>query len=345
MPRMLELTPHLIGDYLAAEVDGWRKVSVIRMDRLPLGASRETYRIDAEVSDASGATRNEKLILRRDPPASHVDSDRLTEFESYRAIYGRGIPVPRMIHLETDPERLGGAVSIAEDLRGFHNSEYQLQQPAWAKFRPALAQQMWTYMGKLAAIDTAGLGLEKFMPPATVKNASRLQFEQWRDKFRRDSDTCDPILDAVIRELQRTCPASAKLSMVHGDFRAGNFLYDDAGVIRAILDWEMAHIGDPHEDLAWSLSRVFSFGKDDRRSGLALKEEAISWWEEGAGFKVDRATLRWYELFTDLKAQALWTSAVKVWKTSENRDVILAYASWWLQNAQNKAMLETMGRL
>ena len=133
--------------------------------------------------------------------------------------------------------------------------------------------------------------------------------------------------------------------MVHGDFRAGNFLYDDDGEIRAILDWEMAHIGDPHEDLAWSLSRVFSFGKDDRRSGLAVKEEAIAWWEEGAGFKIDRDALRWYELLTDLKAQALWASAAKVWKTSENRDVILAYASWWLQNAQNKAMLETMGRL
>ena len=205
---MIGLTPQLIGDYLAGSVADWRKVSIVRMDRLPLGASRETYRIDAEVTGADGATKTEKLILRRDPPASHVDSDRLTEFESYRAVYGRGIPVPRMIHLETDPQKLGGAVSIAEDLRGFHNSEYQLQQAAWAKHRPALARQMWTYMGKLAAIDIKGMGLEKFMPPATVENASRLQFELWRDKFRRDSETADPILEAVIRELERTCRQS-----------------------------------------------------------------------------------------------------------------------------------------
>lgn len=342
---MMQLTPELLGSYLTGAVSGWRKVTIRKMDRLPLGASRETYRIDADVTGSDGAVRLEKLILRRDPPASHVDSDRLTEFESYRAIYGRGIPVPRMIHLETDAAKLGGAVSIAEDLRGFHNSEYQLQQDAWAPRRPHLARQMWTYMGKLAAIDIGGLGLERFMPPATTDTAARLQFERWVDKFRRDSDLSDPILEAAIRKLDRTCPKAPKLAMVHGDFRAGNFLYDDEGEIRAILDWEMAHIGDPLEDLAWSINRVFSFGKNELRSGLALRHEAIAFWEEGSGLKADPDALAWYELFSSLKAQALWASAAKVWETSENKDVILAYASWWLQNAQNKAMLEVMGRL
>lgn len=342
---MIQLTPELLGEYLAGAVAGWSKVVIAKMDRLPLGASRETYRIDAEITGRDGAVSMQKLILRRDPPASHVDSDRLTEFESYRAIYGRGIPVPRMIHLETDAGKLGGAVSIAEDLRGFHNSEYQLQQEAWAHLRPGLARQMWRYMGKLAAVDIAGLGLERFMPPATVDNAARLQLERWVDKFRRDSDTADPILEAAIRKLDRTCPKAPKLAMVHGDFRAGNFLYDDQGEIRAILDWEMAHIGDPLEDLAWSINRVFSFGKNELRSGLALRHEAIAFWEEGSGLKADPDALVWYELFSSLKAQALWASAAKVWETSENKDVILAYASWWLQNAQNKAMLEVMGRL
>lgn len=342
---MLQLTPELLSDYLAKAVPGWKRVSIKQMARLPLGASRETYRIDAEVIDADGAPRAEKLILRRDPPASHVDSDRRTEFESYRAIYGRGIPVPRMIHLENDPAALGGAVSVAEDLRGFHNSEYQLQQENWAKHRPKLARQMWNYMGKLAAVDIGALGLERFMPSATRENAARIQFEAWVAKFRRDSDAADPILEAAIRRLARTFPTAPKLSMVHGDFRAGNFLYDDDGVIRAILDWEMAHIGDPLEDLAWSINRVFSFGKNEMRSGLALREEAIAYWEEGSGLKVDPEALAWYELFSSLKAQALWASAAHVWKTAENKDVILSYASWWLQNAQNKAMLEAMGRL
>lgn len=342
---MLELTPQLLGEYLSSAVPGWGTVTVDVLNRLPLGASRETYRLDARVAKVDGSTEMLQLILRRDPPASHVESERRTEYESYRAIYGRGIPVPRMILLETDPAKLGGAISLAEDLRGFHNSEYQLQEPAWAKHRPGLSRQMWGYMGELAALDIAGLGLETFMPPATPENAARLQLDYWLETFHRNSVGADPIMAAAIRRLDRSCPVAAKLAMVHGDFRAGNFLYDDEGQIRAILDWEMAHIGDPLEDLAWSLNRVFSFGKNDLRSGLMLREEAIAIWEAASGLTADPDALAWYELFSCLKGQALWVSTASVWESGKNRDVILAYASWWLMNAQDRAALEVMGQL
>jgi aminoglycoside phosphotransferase (APT) family kinase protein len=342
---MLDLTPELLGDYLAASLPGAKEVKVCDMSRLPLGASRETYRLDAQVVKIDGTMETLRLILRRDPPASHVDSERRTEFESYRAIYGHGIPVPQMILLETDPTKLGGAISISEDLRGFHNSEYQLQEPAWSKHLPELSRQMWGYMGKLGAVDIAKLNLETFMKPATVENAARQQLDYWVETFHRNKVGADPIMEAAIRQLDRSCPAAKKLAMVHGDFRAGNFLYDDAGRIRAILDWEMAHIGDPLEDLAWSMNRVFCFGKDDRRSGLALRHEAIAIWERASGIKAEPDALAWYELFACLKGQALWVSTATVWESGKNSDIILAYASWWLMNAQNRAALEVMGRL
>jgi aminoglycoside phosphotransferase (APT) family kinase protein len=342
---MLDLTPELLGKYLTSSLPGARDVRVSGMSRLPLGASRETYRFDALVHNVDGSQETLQLILRRDPPASHVESDRRTEFESYRAIHGHGIPVPRMILLETDPAKLGGAISIAEDLRGFHNSEYQLQQPEWSRHLPGLSEQMWGYMGKLAAVDVAGLNLETFMKPATIENAARRQLDHWVDTFRRNQVGADPIMEAAIRLLNRTCPVARKLAMVHGDFRAGNFLYDDDGRIRAILDWEMAHIGDPLEDLAWSLNRVFCFGKDDRRSGLALRDQAIAIWERSSGMAADPRSLAWYELFACLKGQALWVSTATVWESGKNRDIILAYASWWLTNAQNRAALEVMERL
>lgn len=342
---MIELTPKLVGDYLAAHVAGWSEVEITMIDRLPLGASRETYRIDAEVVGDDGSRVTERLILRRDPPASLVDSDRLTEFESYRAIYGRGVPVPKMILLEMDPEKLGGAISIAEDLRGFHNSEYQLQEPGWADKLPDLSEQMWSIMGRLAAVDISGLGLERFMTPATREGAAQQELDKWEAYYRRSNPWADPIMEAALRRLRRRYPVAQKLAMVHGDFRAGNFLYDDEGQIRAILDWEMAHIGDPLEDLAWSLNRGFCFGKDDRRSGMALREDAIEIWERASGMTADPSDLEWYELFNSVKAQALWVAAANVWTTTENKDAILAYASWWLQNLQDKAMLETMGQL
>ena len=342
---MLELTPENVGRYLTEASSQWDRVEVTAMQRLPLGASRETFRLDARVRSPEGKEEQIGLILRRDPPASHVESDRRTEFESYRAIHGHGIPVPRMILLETDPVKLGGAISIAEDLRGFHNSEYQLQEAGWSHLQHSLAAQMWGYMGKLAAIDIAPLGLESFMPAATPATAARQQLDHWAETLHRNSVGPDPVMAAVIREMDRHCPVAQKLAMVHGDFRAGNFLYDDVGEIQAILDWEMAHIGDPLEDLAWSINRAFCFGKDDRRSGLALRADAIALWEVASGLHADPETLRWYELLSCLKGQALWVSTASVWQSGKNRDVILAYASWWLMNAQNRAALEVLGRL
>jgi aminoglycoside phosphotransferase (APT) family kinase protein len=337
---MIELTPDLLSRYLATAIPEWSAAEVTRLDRLPLGASRETYRLDVRVN----AAETLPLILRRDPPASLVGTDARTEYDSYRAIHGHGVPVPRMIHFETDTGKLGGAVMIAEDLRGFHNSEYQLQEPAWADRLPRIAEQMWGMMGTLAAVDVAMLDLS-FMPPATVEGAAKQQLDLWVAKFRANATAPDPIFEAAVRELERTLPVAQKLAMVHGDFRAGNFLYDDDATVRAILDWEMAHVGDPLEDLAWSINRGFCFGKDDRRSGIAPREQVIAIWERASGLTADPAHLRWYELFSDVKAQALWVSAATVWTTSENKDVILGYASWWLQNTQNRAMLETMGRL
>jgi aminoglycoside phosphotransferase (APT) family kinase protein len=136
-----------------------------------------------------------------------------------------------------------------------------------------------------------------------------------------------------------------KLAMVHGDFRAGNFLYDDEGELIAVLDWEMAHLGDPLEDLAWSMSRVLSFGKDERRSGVAVREDAQRIWQAASGLEIDPAALHWWELAMCIKGQAIWNAGADAWRQSDEPQVIHAYAAWWLRNAQDRAILELMGKL
>jgi len=342
---MKPITPELLENYLSKNKSQWSDIKISGLHRLPLGASRETYRFDLVFKDETGADQHLKLILRRDPPASLVDSDRRHEYKCYEAIFGHGVPVPRMILLEENPDYFDGAISIAEDLRGFHNSEYQLQQPQWEPMLPEIANQFWSYMGKLAAVRVDDLGLESFMRPATRENTAVQELEFWVEKLDRSRVQPEPITKAAIRQLFRWQPRAAKLSLVHGDFRAGNFLYDDNGKIQAVLDWEMAHIGDPLEDLAWSMTRVFCFGRNERRSGLALKETAIAIWAQASGLPVDADALKWWELFSCVKAQALWSSAAKVWSEGTNKDVIQAYAAWWLRNAQDRATLELMEQL
>lgn len=340
---MRDVTESLLQSYLAEKMPDWRDVAVTGLHRLPMGASRETFRCDLAYTDASGP-QSLRVILRRDPPASNVDSDRRHEFEAYRAIYGHGIPVPKMILLEEDARYFDGAISLAEDLRGFHNSEYQFQDPAWADRLPHVAREMWTTMGRLAAVRVEDLDLS-FTRPATRENTASQELEYWVANLDSHDIGPEPIIRAAIRQLRRWQPVAQKLALVHGDFRAGNFLYDDDGNLKAVLDWEMAHCGDPLEDLACSITRVFSFGKNDLRSGLALREDAIRLWEEGSGMNVDPKALAWWELFICVKAQAIWNAAAHVWTSGQGREVIHAYAAWWLRNAQDKSALELMGKL
>lgn len=341
---MTGVTQPRLQDYLATRMPEWRDIAISNLQRLPLGSSRETFRFDIAYTDADGP-QSRGLILRRDPPASNVDSDRRHEFGAYQAIYGHGVPVPRMILLEDDPEPFGGAISLAEDLRGFHNSEYQFQEPAWQDRLPRVAQEMWTAMGHLAAVPTEDLDLsftEAVSPEATAMH----ELDRWESTLDRHDIGPEPITRAAIRWLRRNPPPPAqKSALVHGDFRAGNFLYDDSGKLIAVLDWEMAHQGDPLEDLAWSMSRAFCFAKDDKRSGLAPREDAIAIWERASGLRADPAALHWWELLTCVKGQAIWNTGAHAWQAAAQPAVIHAYAAWWLRNAQDRATLELMGQL
>lgn len=341
---MKPITQEALTDYLCRRFPDWRNVAVANVEQLPLGASRETFRFDLSYDDANGY-HCEKLILRRDPPASNVDSDRRHEFLSYQAIYGHGVPVPKMVLLEEDASHFDGAISLAEDLRGYHNSEYQLQEDGWAGRLGRIAQEMWGTMGTLAAVPCDRLAVS-FMAPATVESTAMQELDYWEAQLDANSVGPQPVTRAAIRWLRRNPPPPAqKLAMVHGDFRAGNFLYDDDGKLIAVLDWEMAHLGDPLEDLAWSMARVFSFGKDDRRSGLAPREEAIAIWEAASGLTAEPAALHWWELMMCVKGQAIWDSCAHAWQTVDDPTVIHAYAAWWLRNSQDRAILELMGKL
>jgi aminoglycoside phosphotransferase (APT) family kinase protein len=132
---------------------------------------------------------------------------------------------------------------------------------------------------------------------------------------------------------------------VHGDYRTGNLLFDPAGGVIGVLDWEMVHIGDPLEDLAWGLNRVWRFQNDDRAGGLVPMGDAIRLWEHASGARADRQALRWWEMFSCVKGQAIWVSAAKAFASGGNRDLIMPIAAWMQANSQDRAALELMGHL
>ncbi|MES2897581.1 MAG: phosphotransferase family protein [Pseudomonadota bacterium] len=338
------LEPRLAA-YIAGRMPGVAEVAVDSLTRISGGASRETYRFRLSWRDGEGRALERKLILRRDPPASLIDTERRIEFEAYRAFFGSVVPVPEMLWLEEADAALDHPFFIAEEIAGFQASPGLLWAEPYVANLDALAQRKWTILGEIAKADPADVGLDQVMEPVAPDACWNRELSYWEGVLDEDEAEPLPIIRAAIRWLRANPPPPPrKVGVVHGDYRTGNFLYDEQGVIHGVLDWEMAHLGDPLEDLGWSLNPVWSFGRG-LAGGLVPREKAIAIWEAASGMAADPAALHWWELFNCVKGQAIWVSSARAWIDGGNREPIMAYPPWALQNAQDRAALKVMSRL
>lgn len=333
-------TPQLdaIGEALAAYLrDAWKQpVTCTAISQIPGGASRETYRIRLDVNG-----RGEGVILRRDPPSSLIDTERAHEFNTYRAVYGTRVPVPEPVLLEDHaPGALQRPFSLTREVPGCEASPALLTTPPFVQHRQRIGQHKWTILGHLAAldIDTIDLG---FMP--RPEHAAARELDYWSGVIAKDALHPQPVADAAIRFLRRNLPPQpTKLALVHGDYRSGNFLYDTTGDIHAVLDWEMAHIGDPLEDLAWSFDPLWCWPEKQLAGNLLPRAEALQIWENASGLKVDRQAFRWWQIFASVKALAIWISSAEDYVNGTTKEPILAYAGWPLIDRQTRILLDRL---
>jgi aminoglycoside phosphotransferase (APT) family kinase protein len=337
-----------LAAYIAHRLPESRDVGVSGLDRIFGGASRETFRfvLSHRPAGAAAAPVSRKLILRRDPPGSLIETDRAIEFGAYRAFHGTKVPVPEPLWLEENGSWLDHPFFIMEELSGLEASPQQIAQPPYAEHAQRFAEQKWSILGEITKADPARLGLTEVMEPVAADECWRRELAHWEQKLDEDELCPQPIIRATIRWLRRNPPPPpAAVRVVHGDYRTGNFLYDAEGRIHAILDWEMAHLGDPLEDLAWSLNAIWRWAGDERVGGLVHRDEAIRIWERASGLQADPESLRWWEAFSSVKGQAIWVSGAHEFTGGKNQDLILALSSWLMGNSQDRAALATLGHL
>jgi aminoglycoside phosphotransferase (APT) family kinase protein len=162
--------------------------------------------------------------------------------------------------------------------------------------------------------------------------------------IRADALEPQPIAAAAIRRLRRNPPKPPpRLSVVHGDYRNGNVLHNGQGRIVAVLDWEMAHIGDPLEDLAWALDALW-VGDSTLAAGLLDFDEAIQLWQQASGRRFDAEAFQWWSLFASLKGLAIWISSAKAFHDGKNSDPILAFSGWYCATRHNKIIADRLSR-
>ena len=332
-----------LADYCRMRLAHPGTVRVSGLRRIFGGASRETWRFVLH-EDLGDTTRSRPLILRRDPGASLIDTERRVEFAAFQAFAGSEVPVPEALWLEEDAGPLDHPFFVMQEVTGCQSGPARLMAEPFAAHHDRIARQKWTILGRIAASDPAALAT--VLVPVAAPEAWRRELDHWSAVIERDALEPQPIAQAAIRWLRAHPPAPAqRIGIVHGDYRTGNFLFDAQGDIRAILDWEMVHLGDPLEDLAWGMNRSWRFQNNALVGGLATRQQAIDWWEQASGLRADPAALHWWELFSCVKGQAIWLSAARAFESGANSDLMMAFAAWMLSNSQDRAVLELMGHL
>ena len=320
--------------YLA---ERWGRPVVLRtIEQIPGGASRETYRVRVE-----SAGEVQGLILRRDPVSSLIDTERALEYQTYAAVHGSAVPVPEPIILEEDTRHLDRPFSVMREIPGCETGIPPLGEAPYAAVRDTIGRNKWTLLGTLAAMDVEALGVTRFMDVPEHPAARELDY--WAGVVEADAQHPQPVAQAAVRWLRRNLPAPGpRLSLVHGDYRSGNFLYNDKGEIKGVLDWEMAHIGDPLEDLAWSLDPLWSWPERRLAGGLLPREQAIALWEAASGMAVDRQAFRWWQIFASIKGLAIWISSTEDFLHGETKEPILAMAGWVMTDRQNRILVDRL---
>ena len=315
-------------------------LAVENLARISGGASRETYRYDAV-----RAGRREGFILRRDPPGSLIDTDRRLEFLALRSFWGKGVAAPEVVALEIDGAELERPFFIMRRIDGGSPGQVFSPDP-YGEQRAKVGQAFFSILGRIAGEP---LGDMAFLQAASAPEPDacwRRELDYWAGVIDADEQHPQPIVRAAVRRLRRDPPPPAqRVSMVHGDYRSGNFLHDGGGRIVAVLDWEMAHLGDPLEDLAWALDPLWSPMNDALVSGMIGRDEGLAVWSEASGLTVDPEALAWWCLFAAVKGQAIWTSAAKAWKDGGCVEPILAFSGWYTARRHDEILAEILGRM
>lgn len=275
--------------------------------RLSGGASRETWSLDL-VGDA-GTTG---LILQRVRAGTVSGGPGMTgEAALLRAAAALGVPVPTVV-ADDGGDAIGSPCIVMARLDGETIARKLLRDDEWATARARLVGQAGAALAAIHRIP--------------VEAAPRLRASDQLDELRAMLDGFDqplPAFELGLRWLAANRPEPGPAAVVHGDFRLGNLLVDHDG-LAGVLDWELAHLGDPVEDLGWYCVRAWRFGSPLPAGGMGTREELLAAYEAGGGPPVDPAALRWWELLGTIKWGLICVVQAQVHLSGAARSVELA---------------------
>ena len=326
--------------YLRESVTGDFRIHDLRW--MSGGGSKIQLAFRLEWTDPRGGKHDERLVARLEPQESLSATSRRREaqlIEAFQGVLpvpqvrwvdeqGRSFPEPTLIYTfaqgVTKPSGDGGRVSgVGSAFDG--------------RLREQLGTQFIEHLAVMHTLDPATRSFDAFDIPRSGSTETALwQLNRARRIWDEDRTEEMPLMSVAAAWLERNLPVLDRASVLHGDYRAGNFLFDEAsGRITAWLDWERGYIGDRHRDLAWITLPLFGrYGTDGRTllvSGLVPLEEFYRRYEEASGLAVDRERLRYYRILNNFQliASTLGTAQRVARLGRSHQDVLLS----WIEGA------------
>ena len=275
---------------LKACVTGFKRLT--QVERLSGGASQETYRLRLD-TDAG-----ELLLAMRRAPGGGLGEERPenypgldVEAKLMQAAAAVGVPEPEIVHVLQTEDGIGEGF-IMQWLDGEALGARIARAPAYEALREHLAYDCGRMLAQIHAIDLEATGLRH-----DLQVTSPAEFvEQTWERYRA-FPTPQPMIDYTARWLLDHLPDTPVHALVHNDFRNGNVMVNEQGVV-AVLDWEIAHIGDPMRDLGWICTNSWRFGVAELPvGGFGSREDLFRGYAETSGVAVDAQRVKFWEVF------------------------------------------------
>ena len=271
---------------LAPRIDAGA-VGADNLKRLSGGATQEIWQFDL----VTGKGR-EPLILRRAQGGerlAHTAVGLEVEAQLILAVGAGGVPVPPIRRILEPGDGIGHGF-----IMGFVEGETLggriVKAEALGPARAILARQCGDILARIHAVDPSPFSTLPVLTPRDL-------VAQWKGSYRA-AEHPRPVFELAFRWLEQNCPPPPQTPrLVHGDFRNGNLMIGPEGV-RAVLDWELAHIGDPMEDLSWICVNSWRFGHIDKPvGGFGSFDDLVAGYEAAGGASVDRGAVKWWDVF------------------------------------------------
>lgn len=288
---MSDQSPSLAGPLEAVARRRLGAEAIGGLARLSAGATQEIWRFDLIIAgDPTPA------ILRRAPGGERVSESAVgleVEARLLEAAGEQDVPVPPVLWVLREEDGLGHGF-----IMGFVAGETLggriAKADAFAAVRPSLARQCGAILANIHRIEPGAFPTLKRATPADL-------VAQYKEAYGA-SAWPRPVFDLAFRWLEdHLAPRPAEPRLVHGDFRNGNLMIGPDGV-RAVLDWELAHVADPLEDLGWICVNAWRFGVLEKPvGGFGLREDLWAGYEEAGGTPVDPDRAFWWEVYGTLR--------------------------------------------